>query len=272
MFLQDVKIVLCRVSESGNVGAVCRAMKNMGLSELRLAAPLPLEPEKIEKRAVHAADIWKNARFFDTLADSVADCSIVVGTTRRRGQNRKSVSMPPRALAEWLAERSASQGKAAIIFGNERTGLEDSELALCNFASHIPTYSQSSAGFENGLEKINKTDFHANSTEDFDKPQPSLNLSHAVQVYAYELFLAFYGCKPVKGEHKAMNQTEVSALAASIAETLESIGFYKISGKKEQTEFLRDVISRAGLAEREGRYLRDIFVKAARLGEKQHST
>ncbi len=254
MFLQNVKIVLCRVSESGNVGAVCRAMKNMGLSELRLAAPFPLDPEKIEKRAVHAADLWKNARFFDTLEDSVADCSIVVGTTRRRGHNRKNVSMPPRALAEWLAERSDSQGKAAIVFGNERTGLEDSELALCNFASHIPTYSQSS---DDG---------------NFDKPQPSLNLSHAVQVYAYELFLALSGCKPVKGERQAMNQTEVSAIAVSITETLKSVGFYKISGKKEQTEFLRDVISRAGLAEREGRYLRDIFVKAARIGGKQHTT
>ena len=248
-------------------------MKNMGLSELRLAAPFPLDSGEIEKRAVHAADIWKNARFFETLADSVADCSIVVGTTRRRGQNRKSVSMPPRVLAEWLANTEGAghsgtrpEGKAAIVFGNERTGLEDSELALCNFASHIPTYSQSSGDFENGLKK---TDFHAKSTEGLDKFQPSLNLSHAVQVYAYELFLAFADCKPVKGERQAMNQTEVSALAASITETLESIGFYKISGKEEQFRFLRDVISRAGLAEREGRYLRDIFVKAARMGGKQ---
>ncbi|MDR1869130.1 MAG: RNA methyltransferase, partial [Treponema sp.] len=64
MFLQDVKVILCRASEGGNVGAVCRVMKNMGLSGLRLASPLPLEAEKVASRAVHALDIWENARFF----------------------------------------------------------------------------------------------------------------------------------------------------------------------------------------------------------------
>jgi tRNA/rRNA methyltransferase/tRNA (cytidine32/uridine32-2'-O)-methyltransferase len=236
MFLQDVKIVLCRVSESANAGGVCRAMKNMGLSALRLAAPQPLDREKISKIAVHAFEIWENAQIYENLADSVADCSIIVGTTRRRGHNRKSVSMLPRELAIWLAERP---GPAAIVFGNERTGLEDSELELCNFASHIPACDA----------------------------QPSLNLSHAVQIYAYELFLAMQEQAAVKGEWQAMSQTEVSALVESIAGTLESIGFYKYPNREMQTRFLKDVISRAGLSEKEGRYLRDIFVKAARLGE-----
>jgi len=234
MFLKDIKIILCQPSESGNVGAVCRVMKNMGLSGLRLAAPQSLNSEQIYARAVHAGDIWEKARIYDTLTEAAADCALVVGTTRRRGRNRKSISMPPRTLAAWLAERP---GPAAIVFGGERAGLEDSELELCNVASHIPV----------------------------SDTQPSLNLSHAVQIYAYELFLALEQQNPVKGEWQPMNQTEVSALASSITDTLAGLGFYRHPNRKEQTRFLRDVISRAGLTEREGGYLKDIFAKAARL-------
>jgi len=235
MLLRDIRIILCQVSESGNVGAICRVMKNMGLSQLRLSMPQPLNTEQIYARAVHAEDIWENAQIFDNLAEAVADCSLVVGTTRRRGHRRKSVSMTPRNLAAWLAERP---GPAAIVFGNERTGLEEPELELCNIASHIPV---------SGV-------------------QPSLNLSHAVQIYAYELFLALEPQFPVKGEWQAMNQREVSALVASITDTLAGLGFYKYPVREEQAGFLRDIISRAGLTDREGNYLKDIFAKAARLG------
>ncbi|MDR2943369.1 MAG: RNA methyltransferase [Treponema sp.] len=240
MFLQDVKIVLCRASGAANVGAICRVIKNMGLSELRLAAPQPLDTEKITTMAVNSADIWKKACFFDSLAESVADCSIVVGTTRRRGHDRKSVSMSPRALSEWLAQRP---GQAAIVFGNERTGLEAEELDVCNFASHIPV----------------------------SDAQPSLNLSHAVQIYAYELFLALEKQNPVKGDWQPMNQTEVLALVKLITGTLADLGFYCKPGREGQELFLRDVISRAGLADREGAYLKNIFVKAARLGSMRKS-
>ena len=206
-------------------------MKNMGLFNLRLASPLPLTIEKISARAVNSMDIWENADIFDNLADAVADCSIVVGTTRRRGHNRKSVSMTPRDLALWLTQRP---GPAAIVFGNERTGLEEAELELCNFASHIPV----------------------------SETQPSLNLSHAVQIYAYELFLAMEQQFPVKGEWTAMNQTEISELVCSITDKLKSIGFYKKPGREEQERFLRDVISRAGLSISEGKYFKNIITKA----------
>ena len=235
MFLQEIRIILCKASEPGNVGAICRTMKNMGISELRLAAPLPMDTEKIYARAVHAQDIWENAKHYDNLAEAVADCSIVAGTTRRRGHNRKSVSMTPRALASFFAEHP---GPAAIVFGNERTGLDDSELKICNFASHIPV----------------------------SDVQPSLNLSHAVQIYAYELFLALETQAPVKGEWQAMKQAEISKLSCSITDTLEKLGFYKNPVKEMQTRFLQDIISRAGLSEREGRYLKDIFIKAGRMG------
>jgi len=246
MDLSDIVIVLCRAGEPGNVGAVCRVMKNMGFSQLRMVAPEPLNEEPLLARAVHAEDIWRNARFFDTLASAIADCSLAVGTTRRRGRKRKNATMDPRALAAWLKDGRAAP--AALVFGNERTGLDDGELNLCNTASHIPV----SDAF------------------------PSLNLSHAVQIYAYELFLAFGGTAdgktgspgpcPVKGECVPLTRTAADELTADITGILAELGFYKHPGREEQTRFLRDLICRAALTEKEGRYLKDIFAKAARLG------
>jgi len=238
-------IVLCRPSEPGNVGAVCRAMKNMGLSRLYLVAPEPLDRAVLLTRAIHADDVWRNARTFDTLGEAVADCSFVVGTTCRRGRKRK-VSMRPRELVAWLAEKvgpgtqSWAFATVALVFGNERTGLDADEINCCNVASHIPV------------------------SEAF----PSLNLSHAVQVYAYEFYLAFGGTDElhVKGEWIPLERTAVDGLTSDITETLEGLGFYKYPGREEQTCFLRDVICRAGLTAREGRYLKGIFDKAAQLG------
>jgi len=226
MFLQDIRIVLNRVSEGGNTGAVCRAIKNMGLSALRLADPHPLVLEEIYIRAVNAWDIWENTRIFGDLAEATADCSIIIGTTRRRGQNRKSVSMTPKDLASWLLNQP---GQAAIVFGNERTGLEEAELNLCNFASHIPVSDEC----------------------------PSLNLSHAVQIYAYELFLAMEQKRPVKGEWTPMNQAEIHSLVDSLA----------YPKREEPVRFLHDIIARAGLSQNEGKRFGELLRKAEKLSQ-----
>ncbi|MDR0732070.1 MAG: RNA methyltransferase [Treponema sp.] len=248
MKLHDINVILCRPSDPGNIGAVCRVMMNMGLSQLRITGHsgadfAPFEGE-IRSRAVHAAGIWERARFFDNLREAAADCAILVGTTHRRGRKRKNVTMDCRELALWLRDRP---GQAALAFGNERSGLDNAELALCNIASHIPV----SPSF------------------------PSLNLSHAVQVYGYELFRALEPGEtgegggqeplPVKGAWEPLNRDQADTLAASIAENLESLGFYRQPGKEEQVRFIRDFISRAALSQREGTYLGDIFNKAARL-------
>jgi len=248
MQLQNIKIILCRASESGNVGAVCRVIKNMGLSELRLAAPQPLILEEIHSRAVNAWDIWEKTRIFGSLNEATKDCSIIVGTTRRRGHNRKSISMTPRALAGWLFNQP---GNAAIVFGNERTGLEDSELNLCNFASHIPVC------------ELSKADPQHEAAPQSVTSQPSLNLSHAVQVYAYELFLEMHEQRPVKGEWTPMNQSETVSLVESITDRLADIGFYKKPNREEQSRFLRDMISRAGMSINEGEYLKEILIKSS---------
>jgi tRNA/rRNA methyltransferase/tRNA (cytidine32/uridine32-2'-O)-methyltransferase len=115
---------------------------------------------------------------------------------------------------------------------------------------------------------------------------PSLNLSHAVQIYAYELFQAMgtiaamgtisAGAVPegdlqgrVKGAWIPLNREQADTLTASIAGNLETLGFYRHPGRVEQGQFIRDLISRAGLTEQEGRYFGNIFAKAARLAKKE---
>ncbi|MDR1218633.1 MAG: TrmJ/YjtD family RNA methyltransferase [Treponema sp.] len=234
MTLSDIIIVLVRPEESGNVGAVCRAMKNCGLSRLRLVNPAELHEGTIRARAVHAEDVWLNAGRFASLEEAIADCSLVIGTTRRRGHKRKSVTTPPDEAALFLKNR---EGNAALLFGNERTGLEDRELAVCSLASHIPA----SNAF------------------------PSFNLSHAVQIYGYELFKALSDVQFVAGQWTPMSKGQIDVLAHSVTNALESLGFYKQRGRDYQERFFRDVFSRAGLSEQEGGYMADIFTKAARL-------
>ena len=274
MLLSDVIIVLCRPAEAGNAGAVCRAMKNMGLSRLRLVAPefsmsetVPSEPPNpgpsastlseagfgyggnlavLKARAVHAVDVWEKAEIFDTLHAAVKDCALVIGTTRRRGRRRKQVTMTPSETAVFLKQHP---GPAALVFGNERTGLEDEEIDLCNMASHIPV----------------------------DENFPSLNLSHAAQIYAYELFKVLRiktspACpdeEPVKGQWVPLDQEAAKGQVREIMDNLRILGFYKKIGREEQERFFRDIFSRAGLTEREGQYFSSIIARAVRLAIKE---
>jgi len=255
--LSDVIIVLTRPAEAGNVGAVCRAMQNMGLYRLRLVKPEfnELAPDEaslsetgfsyggsrevIRARAVHASEIWEKAESFDSLAEAIKDCALVIGTTCRRGRKRKQLSMTPSELAHFLKKHP---GPAALVFGTERTGLEEEEIQLCNLASHIPA----------------------------DKKFPSLNLSHALQVYAYELFksLAEPELEAVKGQWVPIKQEVIEALVADVTDNLGMLGFYKQAGREEQRRFFRDVFSRAAITEKEGQYFSRLITRAVRLALK----
>jgi tRNA/rRNA methyltransferase/tRNA (cytidine32/uridine32-2'-O)-methyltransferase len=203
-----------------------------------------MEEKIIRSRAVHAEKVWEEAEEFGSLAAAAADCAMVIGTTRRRGHYRKSFTLSPEETAEYLQKRP---GKAALVFGNERTGLEGPELELCNLASHIPA----------------------------DRGFPSLNLSHAVQIYGYELFRALAPAPGTAPEGQAsggrwvpLDQSRLEELVRSVSGSLASLGFYKQPGREAQEQFFRDIFSRAALTIREGKYIENIFAKAARLGKK----
>lgn len=263
MRIEDIIVILCRPSESGNVGAVCRAMKNMGVARLRIVAPeRPLDEESIRRRCVHADDIWDRAGHFDRLEDAIKDCALVIGTTRRRGQNRKIRSLDPRELGSYLG---GHPGPAAIVFGNERTGLTGEEVDRCTLVSHIPVHP------------------------DF----PSLNLSHAVQLYTWELSRALSPWAPeraieadtdaerpapvaIQGAPNspaplphAVDRQRQGELVHIATDTLRALGFYTHAGRPEQERFFTDLLARAALNRQEADYLEKILSKARRLAEQR---
>lgn len=157
MCLRNVRIVLVRTSHAGNMGAAARAMRTMGLAELVLVAPQ--RPIDDESRALAAGgvDVLERAAHVPTLDAAVAECVQVFGCTARS----RTVSLPqfsPRQAAAALLLH-ARAGPVALVFGNERTGLTNQELARCAAQVHIAA----------------------------DPEYPSLNLAAAVQIVAYEL-------------------------------------------------------------------------------------
>ncbi len=159
--LDNIRIVLVNTVYGGNMGSVCRAMMNMGLSQLALVDPRPgMNMEQAAKMACHAGDVLKNRTVFKTTAEAVADCGLVAGTSNRGGLYREH-SKTPREWAPRLLE-AAADTPIAILFGSEDNGLTLEDLALCTQFIRIP----SSDAYK------------------------SLNLAMSVMCCAYELFTA----------------------------------------------------------------------------------
>jgi len=224
-------VILCRAEEGGNVGSACRAMKTMGVSRLVLAGCPDYDEGRVRMMAVHAFDVYESAERFPDLASALAGFSLSGGFTRRRGEKRKAFSHSVEGFAAFALGRQG--GDAALVFGNERTGLTELELGLCSLAVHIP------------------------SSEEF----PSLNLAQAVQIACYELRRQSLGERD--GGPEPVPRTAAEESVARIAEHLRDIGFFKISRDRELSAFLRDTVERAAYTPTELRYFESIFRKAS---------
>ncbi|MBQ9207503.1 MAG: RNA methyltransferase [Treponema sp.] len=240
MNLSNVVIILCRPEESRNVGAVCRAMANSGLKNLRIAGKkTDFDEERVRILAIHAAPIWEKAEFFDSITDAAKDCVLCAGTTRRRGKKRGKLLLPEE-FAETVSPISQN-GKIAVVFGNERTGLEEAELDECTMGVTIPS----------------------------DEGFGSLNLSHAVQLISYHLYRKNLdeGKKVSRGS-VPVTLERLNKTVTEIANDLQKIGFFKVTGRADMEKFWTDVLSRAALSESEAQYIEKVFSKAAGLSTK----
>lgn len=217
-------------------------MANSDIKHLRIVGKKEnYDIEKVHVLAIHAAYIFDNAEFFDSITEATKDCAIAAGTTRRRGQNRKGKLLLPEEFADIAKNQTGKDekdgAKVAIVFGNERTGLTDDQLKECTLGVTIP------------------------SSDDFG----SLNLSHAVQILSYHLFRkkneGLTGYTPLPLER--LDQT-----VETIADNLQKIGFFKITGRQDMENFWRSVLSRASLSESEAQYIEKTFCKAAGLAGK----
>ena len=227
--LEDIRIVLVGPLYGGNIGSVCRAMANMGLSDLAIADARPIDMNEARMMACHAHEILENRTEFETMAEAVADSGLVMGATARDGLYRQH-AQSPREWGMHALKAVAGGNKVALVFGREDNGLSNEELALCTQLIQIPT------------------------TEEFS----SLNLAQAVMVCSYELFVALDDYEPPE-EKSPEAPSELRERMFDIwRETLMEVGFMKDEKAEHMMLGLRRILSRGRLTEDDVRIMMGI--------------
>lgn len=231
--LSHIRIVLVGTTHPGNIGAAARAMKNMGLQDLALVEPRLFPSGEATARASGATDVLASARVCRDIETAAADCSLLIGASARR----RTISWPeldPRSCARLLTSAPA---KAAILFGREHSGLTNEELERCNYLLHIPC------------------------NPDFS----SLNVAAAVQVVAYELFLAAREAEAPEAPHQPLaTADQMESFYRHLEETLWDVRF--LHAKKSSPSLmrrLRRIFNRVGLEQKEIHILRGILNAAS---------
>jgi tRNA/rRNA methyltransferase len=209
--------------QSGNIGSVARALKNMGFTDLRLVAPVASARDRAAtSMAVHGGDVLTAATIHRDLASALADCTLTVGTTCRPGLYRSGVVSLHSAASELVS--AAAANRIGIVFGPEDHGLSNAELKVCQRLVTIPT------------------------ADDYR----SLNLAQAVMLVAYELRIAASAriAHPAPAPQRAAAR-EVEAMLARMADALVEIGFLPADNPDHIMFALREIFGRSGLTPRE---------------------
>ncbi|HYM18069.1 MAG TPA: RNA methyltransferase [Micropepsaceae bacterium] len=229
-------IILSEPQLGENIGASARAMANFGLFDLRLVAPRDGWPNpKAEAMAANAAHLIASARIYGSVREAVGDLHTVYATTGRDRSMAKAILTPAQAALK-LREASASGVKTGILFGNERAGLANDEVALADCVVMIPT----EPGFA------------------------SINLGQAVLLLSYEWFKSGDTTPPERIDHGIATpapREELVRLFEHLEEELEKGGFLFPPGNRPgMIRNLRNMLHRAQLTDQEVRTLRGVIV------------
>ena len=233
-------VVLVRTQVAGNIGAAARAMANTGLDDLRLVAPEAELDNEAYAFAMHAHDILRRARRFDSLPEALADRDLVVGTASLRERPWPQEVLTPRALGERITSADPAP-KVALVFGSEVSGLTAEELSRASLLVNIPAAPAN----------------------------PTLNLAQSVLLVAHELYLA-------RGAPGAIVSTaverapvqQVERLFASLERLLEDVGFARDTTIARVALDLRQMLARAAISQREAMILAGILRRSRRALER----
>jgi tRNA/rRNA methyltransferase len=219
--LARLRVVLCRPSHPGNIGAAARAMKTMGIADLRLVAPQRFPAPEAQWLATHALDVLDGARTHASLAEAIADCVAVFALSARPREWSPQVFALREAAP--LALGRAASGPVAFVFGNESAGLTNEELFACQHLVHIPAQPQ----------------------------YGSLNLAQAVQVVCYELRLACGAGVPRARSERLATVADIEGLYAHLEQAALESGFLVPGSGSKLRERWRRLFSRVPMLERE---------------------
>ena len=226
--LDNIRVVLVEPATPGNIGATARVLKTTGISQLALVNPGAWDTPEARTFAHGAGDILDTSQVFPNLAAAVADCHIVVGTTHRQGRFR-TVTSAPGPLIDQLASQ-AHHRCIALVFGRERDGLWHEELEICHQVLRFPTAAA----------------------------YPSLNLSHAVLLFAYGLYAAVSE-KPSDSPVQLATAGERERMFAQILQALAEIEFIPYNNKPDHFgRVLRRFFNKVDLEVRDVRAIQTI--------------
>ena len=221
-FLDRLCVVLVATRNPLNIGAAARALTNFGFSQLRVVNPYTVA-FRSAKSAVGASAVLKRAQQYSSVADAVADCSLVVGTTAVR---HRKLEHPVRTLqqAAPLVRRRMRTGRVALLFGSEKRGLSNQDFSYCDWLLQITTCPE----------------------------QPSMNLGQAVAVSLYEISRGSKSAL-VPERQPSATAADLERLASSFLEALRTSG-YATKGRQDE-EVLRRLVRRLKLSEADAQLL-----------------
>ncbi|MEF8873626.1 MAG: RNA methyltransferase [Candidatus Thermoplasmatota archaeon] len=236
--MKNFSVVLVEPQTGGNIGAIARLMGNFSLEKLYLVDPVEIDDEA-EKRAMHAKDILDDAETVEDYGSLVEKFDLVVGTSGINTEKEKKFlreAETPRKLSSELADH---RGNIALVFGREDTGLFNEELKKCDRLVRIP------------------------ASEDY----PILNLSHAVAIVLYELFLEI-GDSEIEGGRKSSEKNERERLIDCFSTVLERIDYP--DHKREKTVVMfRRIMGQALLSKWEYHRMMGVFSQILRELERE---
>lgn len=235
-------IILVRPQLGENIGKAARAMLNFGLTDLRLVAPRDGWPNPdAGPTAAGAGSVLESARVYETVEEAVADCTHIYATTVRNRDMPKPVATPKEAAAQMHSMIGAGE-QPAILFGPERSGMTNDDVALADTVLTVP----------------------------INPEYGSLNLAQAVILVSYEYFqgaseVAAY--QPAHADGLA-NKEELIGLMEHFESALEAKGFYRSEGRRaSQIRTLRNVLQNAAFSSQEVLTLRGVVKSLARPNE-----
>ncbi len=227
-------VILVRPQLGENIGTAVRAMLNFGLTDLRLVSPRDGWPNAKAVAAASRADaVLDQARLFETTVEAVADLHHLYAATARSRDMLKPVLTPRRAAAE-MRRQIAAGGRPGLLFGPEKAGLDNDEVALADAIVQVPLNPAFS----------------------------SLNLAQAVLLIGYEWFLggdATPATALKDGTTRPATRDELEGFLRQLEEALAASGFLRPPEKGPRTvRNLRNIFTRAGLMEQEVQTLRGV--------------
>ena len=235
MLSKNIHFILVRPQLGENIGAAARSLKNFNFENLRLVSPRDSWPNKSATyTAVEAKDVVYKAKVFSNIDRAVADLDYVFATTSRsRSVNKKIIDLPK--AIKIIKKQSIHNKKTGIFFGPEASGLSNDDLINANYLVNIPTSNK----FK------------------------SLNLSHAVTIFAFELFTASIKFEPiVKNLYRSddAKKKEVNAFLNFLISHLDKVGFLKPAEKKQQMiRSVKNIFHRSSLSTQEIRTLSGVI-------------